>query len=337
MLGGGSSAPPPQMTRRDFLKRVGGAAVAASLPGTPSPSAPAPLPPKMASQLSGDVLSGFELPGGWQINGFQGQTSGKPWAEWDVSPNPDMLDGSEWISDLMGGVDPAEGGYVGEGVKQFSYPVQWLESMKRPDMERLKDLSDSAAKAFPKEVHEGLTYRFNTITGQWHPVTQAKWQHPSAPQFNYWSSDGVVPRQAIVDHHSRIAPIDPLERAKYIDSFQHPVVPAARANPGEGIEELLSEFNQVKRAQMTAQLRNPRQRHLNREDFNRELREFEMAPGGRADQQPVMDIDPGPYRRGTLDKRWGRLPAVPFERVGKGTFLAAPIGAALLSGQEENR
>ena len=62
-----------------------------------------------------------------------------------------------------------------------------------------------------------------------------------------------------------------------------------------------------------------------------------MAPGGRADQQPVMDIDPDPYRRGTLDKRWGRLPAVPFERVGKGKFLAAPLGAALLSGQEEDR
>lgn len=336
----GTGGPAPQMNRRDFLKRAGGVAAAAALPGK-APDAPAvPDAPPAAVPLGDEFLPGFELPGGWRLNaemvdaqdphamavtpGARGVTSFR------IGPaNPHDLDGSEWVSDYSpAGVDPYSG----------DHPWSFFESMTHQQADQMRDMIEAARRAIPQKMQPGLDYAYNHATGQWHPKTtrydagpyrsgdEGQWH---SPKDSFWSSEGVVPRDAIESYSSTYG-IDPEDIPEMASrSYDH--MPTTRGGFDSEIRPFMGEFERVKREQFLDALKSKDRDRMNRDDFRRQLDASGLAPGGRADQQPVMDIDPEPWQRGGLPQRWGdRLQEIPFERKHNSNRAKSWMGAALL-------
>lgn len=291
---------PPKINRRDFLKKTGALAAAA----TPLAAKLPEVLPEVAQQAAG--------------------------------VRPDLLPPG-----LMDGFGLPDGSIItrlGDDIAFEPGPLA-MENASLADLRKWTDAIERARRAMGDEAAPGVVSHFNHLTNTWHaPVLERVGEDGDDLYRTHYLRAGQSAPDNLADGWS---PADPHTQRYFDENLAF----------GEGIDEntvrnLTDEWKRWKSYDLQASLdKHPKSQEYHKKQMAENpkyrqshidaLRAFELAPGGRADQQPVMDIDPDPYRRGTIDKKWGRMPAVPFERVGKGTFLSAPLGAALLSPQEE--
>lgn len=153
-------------SRREFLKRVTGAAASAALPKLPE----APVPAAEAQAISDGVrrvppglIRGFTLPGGAQLGRINGQGPVRMVA-WPEAP-PELMS----FADLD------------ELNRQASLAEAAIPSIKHFEI--------------PDEENLGPTHLWNYLTKQWHPVVETM-PAPNRYETIYLQPDSAAPRGA---------------------------------------------------------------------------------------------------------------------------------------------
>lgn len=254
------------MSRREFLRRVGGAAGAAALPTLPAIAAvPSQIPADPFAEALAQLARmkippalerGFRLPGGAEILASGG-------------------DAHMWgPEDLFG--------------------------MTKEEMQQTKAAMEAARAALPSAPKEGISY-FNHLTGQWHRQANVQTK-PHSWEFSYLRSGEEVP-SAIVEASKDFEPWLPedISSFRFTDgTLTKPGMPFKRAISQSGypsqtgevgpartqIENLTRDWREAQTQLLEAAKNDPTPE--GRKRYQEQLDTLGLAPGGRYSMPPAL-------------------------------------------------
>lgn len=296
------------ISRRDVFK-VAGAAAAASSSGlrplrVAARVAQAASPPALGLMPKA-LAKGFDLPGGLQIHRH----------------------GNDLVFDF------------GDDLEIGQHSKEWVQ--------KLQDAVERARASLGKPAPSGVS-AFNHLTNSWHsPVDQILYRDEEkglTQSMRHWLRAGESIPEAMPagwePHGTDWGMFDP----RTFEEFQGDHL--CGSITADTAPNLMQEWRYWKKRDL-AWRNSPEGRAYHAEDMANDpgfreqyiegLREFDLAPGGRADTQPVMDIDADPMRRQSEVQRWGQRMKYPLQRPGRAAIFSPVIGAALLAPQEQDK